>query len=469
VAAAKILVVDDSREIRDLLANTILRSAGYDALEAADGREGYRLAQEQRPQLIIADLQMPGLTGLQLKRALVAAGNHVPLILVTAEGSEDIASQATLAGVAYYLTKPVDVAVILYAVAQALAVEEMKRERAEAVAGLEKRVRQMETIQKMIRELTSSLEMRQVLNRVLAAAMELMSADGGRLFLLDPRGGQLTLNATRSLAGTGTLLPSEPANDSLAAQVARTNQPVLYPPPAHRALPPGAPPYPVLYVPLRQAEALLGVLAVDNRQSRRTFLEADVVPLTTLAAYAGIAVINARLYAEVEQASYTDPLTGLHNRRHFTALAEQEYLRARRFNRPLSAIMIDIDHFKDVNDIHGHAAGDQVIAEVGRRLRSGTRAIDIAGRYGGEEFVLVLPETALPGAALLANRLCRGMAASPITTVAGALSITISLGVATTDPTLPDIGTLLANADAALYEAKRAGRNRVAAFGIPVK
>ena len=213
---------------------------------------------------------------------------------------------------------------------------------------------------------------------------------------------------------------------------------------------------------------MLGTLAVDSRQHHRPFSESDIRPLTTLADYAAIAITNARLFAEVQLAAITDELTGLFNRRHIMALAQQEYQRARRFGHPLSAIMIDIDHFKAINDTYGHAVGDQALVEVARRLRTGVRAIDITSRYGGEEFLLVLPETALAGAGLLADRLRRGMAANPIATVGGSLSITISLGVATIQPDLPDMATLVANADTALYAAKQAGRNRVAAFGLPV-
>src|SRR5713226_6452445 len=109
--------------MRSFFADTVLRPAGFDVITANDGRAGFRLAQQQHPNLIVADLQMPGLNGLELKQALVAAGNTTPLILVTAEGSENIASQATLAGVAYYLPKPVDIDVMLAAIEQSLTVE----------------------------------------------------------------------------------------------------------------------------------------------------------------------------------------------------------------------------------------------------------------------------------------------------------------------------------------------------------
>jgi diguanylate cyclase (GGDEF)-like protein len=130
--------------------------------------------------------------------------------------------------------------------------------------------------------------------------------------------------------------------------------------------------------------------------------------------------------------------------------------------------MLDIDHFKSVNDTHGHAAGDQVIAEIARRIGAGVRNIDVAGRYGGEEFVLLLPETALAGSGMLGERLRRSIAATPVATVAGALPITASLGVATAEPDVPDAATLIARADSALYNAKQAGRNRIAAYGLPI-
>ena len=142
-------------------------------------------------------------------------------------------------------------------------------------------------------------------------------------------------------------------------------------------------------------------------------------------------------------------------------LAEREFQRARRFGRSLSALMLDIDHFKLVNDIYGHAAGDQVIAEVANRLRASTRNIDIPGRYGGEEFILLLPETELPGAVHLAERLRQRFAAEPVITVGGPLEVTVSLGVATSTPEIADINALIHQADANLYLAKKAGRNRV--------
>ncbi|MCC7357909.1 MAG: diguanylate cyclase [Anaerolineales bacterium] len=456
---AKILVVDDSRHMRDFFTDSVLRPAGYTVLTAPEGQAGLRLAREHHPDLIVADLQMPGLTGLQLKRELTRQGDTTPVILVTAEGSEQVASEATLAGISYYLPKPVDVEVMLAAIEQALTVERLRRERAEAVAALEKRVNQLETLQHIGRALTSLGDLERALLIVVEGALRLTEADAAALFLLEERGGQLQQRAARAPGEARAAAGRAPAADPLALHVARTGQALAHRPAPNA--PPGLPPYPALAVPLRVNEHLLGVVVVDTRAGHKALPDSDLGPLTTLADTAAVAIANTRLFLELQVQSVTDGLTGLFNRRHTFVLAEREFQRARRFGRSLSALMFDIDHFKLVNDIYGHAAGDQVLAEVANRIRIGTRSIDIPGRYGGEEFVLLLPETELPGAVLLAERLRRRIAGQPITTVGGRLEVTVSLGVATSSAEVPDVNALVNQADANLYLAKKAGRNRV--------
>ena len=137
-------------------------------------------------------------------------------------------------------------------------------------------------------------------------------------------------------------------------------------------------------------------------------------------------------------------------------------LRARRFGHPLSALMLDIDQFKQVNDLHGHAAGDQILKIVARCLMTLVRDIDIVARYGGEEFVILLVETELTGAQMLAERLREQVANTVVITDQGPLGVTISLGAASTLVDSDGIDTLLVRVDGALYAAKRAGGNQVA-------
>jgi diguanylate cyclase (GGDEF)-like protein len=168
---------------------------------------------------------------------------------------------------------------------------------------------------------------------------------------------------------------------------------------------------------------------------------------------------------ELARLATIDPLTGLSNRRGFAEKCEAELLRARRSRRPTSLLLLDADHFKKVNDTYGHAAGDEALCLVARTLQSTLRATDITGRIGGEEFTVLLPETDLAGASLLAERLRETIDAAKLTFQDQLIRLTVSIGVAPVglDAAESPLETALQAADAALYRAKQAGRNRVIA------
>jgi signal transduction histidine kinase/CheY-like chemotaxis protein len=298
MSGEKILVVDDSREVRETIAKMILRPAGYETLIANDGLAGLQVARELHPDLIIADLQMPGMTGIQLKRTLSLENIGTPLILMTGAGSESVASEASLAGVSAYFPKPIDADMLLLAVEQALKSERLRRERADALQSLEKRVHQLETLQAVGRTLTATLDVDQVLSRVVDAAVRLTGAEEGSLLLLDEHTGELTMRAARNFDDQFVRTFRIRSEDSLAGQVIRTGQPVR--------VGGGDSPQKIktaylvtslIYVPLRVQTRVIGVLGVDNRQTSRLFSDADVNPLIALADYAAIAIVNALLFA----------------------------------------------------------------------------------------------------------------------------------------------------------------------------
>jgi len=184
--------------------------------------------------------------------------------------------------------------------------------------------------------------------------------------------------------------------------------------------------------------------------------------LTTMAAaLLAISLRNAQLFHEVRENSLRDGLTGCFNRTHAMAVIDMELRRARRTGLPVSLIMLDIDHFKKVNDRYGHLGGDAVLAAVGAKLREVLRGSDLKCRYGGEEFLLLLPETPLEGAKRVAETLCRDLANQPIHWQGQTISITASLGVSVAHPAEFDTPALVGRADAALYRAKHHGRNCV--------
>ena len=166
-----------------------------------------------------------------------------------------------------------------------------------------------------------------------------------------------------------------------------------------------------------------------------------------------------RLMAELERLSETDDLTDTLNRRGFLKLADREFERTRRMGLPLTVVMIDIDHFKGINDAFGHAAGDLVLAMIADRCRRGIRNVDILARFGGEEFIILLTDTPAEAARAIISRLREEIAASRITTIKGEIGVTASFGLATIDPNSLDLETAIRLADEALYEAKNAGRD----------
>jgi two-component system, cell cycle response regulator len=219
----------------------------------------------------------------------------------------------------------------------------------------------------------------------------------------------------------------------------------------------------ILATPLRSMGAVIGVLAIYGREGGRPFDATDDDALHTLAGQAGAAIDNVQRHQEAERLSTTDGLTGLWNFRYLSSSLAREIERSTRFQRPLAVLMLDLDHFKQVNDSHGHARGDSVLRELAFRVQEQIREVDTFARYGGEEFVVVLPETSVEGAAQLAERICEAVRREPFRAEGEGeepLDITVSVGGAAYPEHGASAATLMRAADRALYVAKGEGRDR---------
>ena len=205
----------------------------------------------------------------------------------------------------------------------------------------------------------------------------------------------------------------------------------------------------------------VGVISIVREGQDFNETERDL--FAYLVGQAAVSIENANLHETVQHQAVTDELTGLFNVRHFQESLDNEIERSRRFNSAVGLAMLDIDDFKRVNDTYGHQQGDLVLLEVARCLRSLSRDIDEPARYGGEELAVILPQTDLSGAELLAERMRATIAALEIKRLdgKGVLRVTASFGVASLPQSAGGKESLIAAADAALYRAKRAGKNRV--------
>lgn len=216
-------------------------------------------------------------------------------------------------------------------------------------------------------------------------------------------------------------------------------------------------------VPLICQERVVGVLNLADKTEGDEFLSGDIALIELFSQLVGASIGNIRLFEKIQRQATTDGLTGLVNHKTFYEILEKELWRSRRYGGRISMIMIDVDNLKNVNDVYGHRAGDQVLREISKRIKECIRHIDTAARYGGDEFAVILLNTSLEDAKIVAERMVEAVGNSPAiwNKQQIALSISVGLGQYDADITPEDITS---RSDEALYTAKQAGKNRVKIF-----
>jgi diguanylate cyclase (GGDEF)-like protein/PAS domain S-box-containing protein len=330
------------------------------------------------------------------------------------------------------------------------------------------RARELNALHKATLALLTSIDLDVLLGQILDAAMTAIpAAEKGELHLIAKDTGKLEMRAAlgyhdpriKSLSTSKIQWHTARAihmRQSLLIQDASIRPNDL----ASEAIPEVEDIKSIVIAPLILNEDVLGALTLSSNKIS-AFSESDRNLLVSFAATTTEALHNAQLHSEVQKLAITDPLTSLYNRRGFLEIGRREIQRARRFKHPLSAIMLDIDHFKEVNDTYGHGVGDRVLVSLAVSLQNNIRSVDILGRYGGDEFVLLLPETDLFTASAVAERLRQAAADMRVVTERGDVAITVSLGISKAVADTQDLSSLLENVDTALYFAKQHGRNRI--------
>jgi diguanylate cyclase (GGDEF)-like protein len=306
------------------------------------------------------------------------------------------------------------------------------------------------------RDVSASLTLPYVLDAIGNAARALTGTGRARLWLLDDEQGQLTLAHDTG----GDSPPGAPVTVLLGAgavgRATRFGQ-VSHAQHADEAGPAGAVGRHTVAVPLVASGRAIGALEIGWDSEDK--LDDEILEvLEAVAGHGAVAIEAARSYERTENLSLSDPLTGLANRRRLEQDLSLETQRAGRYGRSLAFLMIDVDHFKRVNDVHGHVVGDRVLQQLANLLSEEARSVDSVYRYGGEELAVIARETDLLGAGRLAERLRRVV---EHTFRGAATPVTISIGVATMPEQAATVEELLHAADEALYRAKREGRNRV--------
>lgn len=456
---ARVLVVDDLPANAKLL-EAKLAQEYYDVFTVADGPAALEFVRRESPDIVLLDIMMPGMDGFEVCRQMKADPEiaHIPVIMVTALSDVADRVRGIEAGADDFLTKPINEMALFARVKSLVRLKMMMDE-----------LRLREGTSEQLGALTGAL------------ALDASDASDACLLLIEDNkpsiekiravieddGYELHIASSRTdLIGMATVKPydvlliSLDVADDDALRLCshlRSNEITRHTPI-------------VLLVEegdmVRLAKAL--EIGINDYIVRPVDRQELVARLRTQ--------VRRKKYQDRLRANYrrslslavTDGLTELYNRRYLSAHLEAQIAHAKASGKPLTALMIDIDRFKLVNDTYGHLGGDEVLREVARRIAENVRSFDTVARYGGEEFAVVMPDTELTAAAAVAERLREMVAATPVKVVdpAAIIPVTVSVGIGTAARG-DDISAeqLLERADIALYAAKDGGRNRVFCFG----
>jgi two-component system cell cycle response regulator len=461
LAVARVLVVDDSPSVRALVSDR-LRRDGYVVEEASSGEAGAELALGSAPDVVVTDLVMSGISGVQLCRLLRSdpATAHVPVVLLTGSGDKRSRFWARSAGAAAYVSKDhLDDLVLMLPTLIA------SRATAPPPVAPTERVAPRRSMQERVSTILDAA----LFESVVAGEVRAMASAGNLERFFDGMTGLVSdvlnfrwLALSLGRAGAPLFVHGHPDEREAVESMARATLDVGRDRPAHfvrdeRATPGdgvGPETSPIFF-----GGKTIGRIAIAptsrgmSRDERRL--------LSLVAAEAGGPLEMIALYEDARRLATVDSLTGLLNRRAFLDLLDRESARSERHAYVLSLLLIDVDHFTRINDTHGHAAGDSVLQGFARVLDGVARRSDVVARWGGEEFVVALPQTGAAGARIAAERVRRAIADARYP-IAGAepLRMTASIGAATAQPPWCK-EAVIAAADEAMYAAKGRGRNRV--------
>ena len=437
-----ILVVDDAPENVALLSR-ILKMNGYNVQVAENGASAVESAIASPPDLILLDINMPVMDGFEVCVRLKAneTTRDIPVIFISALDKAEDKARAFRAGGMDYILKPFEYEEVQARVETHLVLRRLRVQLEEANQELAARVDELTRSQELLGERERKLS-------AFVAALPNLS------FVLDEQGRYLEI-----MVNEPGLLIAKP--DEL---LGRLTEEVM--PPQEGAKIVDAIRQTIATGKIKVIEYKIPVLAGGEHwfEGRIALMENDKRGHGKVVLMASEISERVQLYQEVQRLANMDVLTGCFNRRHFMGLAELEIQRSMRYNRPLSFLMMDIDHFKGFNDQYGHQIGDQLLCHLVTLCQNRIRNVDILGRYGGEEFVILMPETAGEGAMLASERLRAKIEKMKINTPEGKLSITVSMGLTSLErgfDEMQTVDTLIRSADKALYAAKDAGRNCV--------
>jgi len=345
-------------------------------------------------------------------------------------------------------------------------------DRNDRIRELEQQIARLSLFHEVGKAVASTLDLNKVLQTIMAKTMEFLRPDTWSLLLIDERSNELYYEMVFGAASTKLKDVRFKLGERISGWVAEHGEAVLIEDVAQE---PRfsleneswrADARSIICVPVKGRERVLGTIELVNYSQGRRFHEEDIPILTNLADYAAIALENARYVQRIHELTITDDCTALYNARHLNFVLDSEIYRSIRYGYEFSVIFIDLDHFKQVNDRHGHLAGSKLLWHVGTLIKGHLRLIDYAFRYGGDEFVVLLPQTSKRNALMVVRRLRELLNSTEFLAEEGLkVKVTASFGVASFPGDARSRRDLLRLADEAMYLVKNTTRNNIALVG----
>ena len=458
-----ILIIDDDPSLRKTLTD-ILTFKGYATLAAKDGAEGLSLLHKNVVDLALIDLGLPDMPGLEVLDTIKATHSFIEAIILTGKATLDSAIEATNRGAFSYLVKPYEIDRLLLQIKRAIEKQQAQKKITRNSIELQKMNTELKALYGVSQAISKTMDLEELLSEVLKvlAETEIFNFEIKEAIFL-AEGQEMRLASFISLSETELEPCNEiQAGECLCGQALQTEEIIIAKicseNSRHRLCNPAVHPHGHIIVPLKVAGVVVGLLNLYI-QPETEVNDEMVRLLSAVASQMGIAINNARLFENTKKSSLHDALTGLANRRFMEIEFAKRLETAKRYREALSIIMLDIDHFKNYNDTRGHQEGDGLLVKLADILLGQVRKTDYVFRYGGDEFLVILPKMGLDMAHETAERLRRAVEAE-------GRGLTICLGVVSLNESLQEKDTLIGAADKALYRAKANGRNRVAVGNV---